>query len=293
MRMAVPQMKAITLYVVLAFAFSSVFYALIIASGHVGGGHGGYATGLHWCLAAAALLTCTLLRIDIGTIGWRWRPWRWQILAYATPLLFCLIGYVAVWAAGLGGFPNGKTVDSLKAALGIPSLSTSEVILLWTFLSLTAGTVSNMASALGEQIGWSGFLAPRLAERYGFTRAAFITGAVWATWHFPVLFFADYYDSPLPVWFSLPCFVIQLLGLSVIILWLRLRSGSVWTGALVHASINLWNQDFFTPLTAPRGAITNYTIDESGFMLPIVISITAYLFWRQRAAVLPAERVSA
>jgi uncharacterized protein len=122
MRIAVSQMKAITLYVVLVFAFSSVFYALIIASGHVLGGNARYATGLEWCPAAAALLTCTL-RIDIGTIGWRWRPWRWQILAYATPLLFCLIGYVAVWATGLGGFPNGKTVDSLKAALG--QLSTS------------------------------------------------------------------------------------------------------------------------------------------------------------------------
>jgi membrane protease YdiL (CAAX protease family) len=285
-------MKAITLYVVLAFAFSSVFYTLIIASGHVDGGNGWYATGLHWCVAAAALLTCTLLRIDIGTIGWRWRPWRWQILAYVTPLLFCLIGYVAVWAGGLGGFPNGETVDSLKAALGIPSLSTSQVILLWTFLSLTAGTVRSTASALGEQIGWSGFLLPRLAERYGFMPAALITGAVWATWHFPILFFADY-DSASPVWFSLPCFVIELLGLSVIILWLRLRSGSVWPGTLVHASINLWNQQFFAPLTAPRGAITNYTIDESGFMLPAVISITAYLFWRQRAAVLPAERGSA
>jgi uncharacterized protein len=286
-------MKANTLYVVLAFAFSSVFYALMIASGHVGGGKGWYATGLEWCPAAAVLLTCTLLRIDIGTIGWRWRPWRWQILAYATPLLVCLIGYVAVWAAGLGGFPNGKTVDSLKAALGIPSLSTSQVILLWTLLSLIAGTVRSLAGALGEQIGWSGFLSPRLAERYGFTRAAFITGAVWATWHFPILFFSDFFDSPSPVWFWLPCFVIELLGLSVIILWLRLRSGSVWTGALVDASINLWNQDFFAPLTAPRGAITNYTIDESGFMLPIVISITAYLFWRRRAAVLSAERVRA
>src|SRR3984885_12445267 len=291
MRMAVSQIKAITLYVVLVFAFSSVFYALIIASGHVDGGNGRYGTGLDWCPAAAALLTCTLLRIDFGTIGWRWRPWRWQILAYATPLLFCLIGYVAVWATGLGGFPNGKTVDSLKAALGIPSLSTSQVIVLWTFLLLTTGAGS-MATALGEEIGWRGFLSPRLAERYGFTRAAFITGAVWAAWHFPILFFADF-DSASPVWFTLPCFVIDLLGLSVIMLWLRLRSGSVWTGALVHASINLWNQEFFAPLTASRGDITDYTIDESGFMLPIVISITAYLFWRHRAAVLPAERVSA
>jgi uncharacterized protein len=285
-------MKASALYVVLAFAFSSVFWALMIASGHVLGGKGWYAIGLEWCPAAAALLTCTLLRIDIGTIGWQWRPWRWQILAYATPLLFCLIGYVAAWVAGLGGFPNGTTVDSLKAALGIPSLSTSQVILLWAFLSLFAGTIRCLAGALGEGIGWSGFLAPRLAERYGFTPAVFITGAIWATWHLPILFFSDYFDPGTSVWFALPGFVIELLGMSVIILWLRLRSGSVWTGALAQASLILWNQLFFAPLTAPRGDITNYTIGESGFMLPIAISITAYLFWRRRAAVMPVERVS-
>jgi membrane protease YdiL (CAAX protease family) len=288
------QLKAISFYVLLAFGFSCVFYALMIVSGHVVGGRGRYATGLECCPAAAALLTCMLLRIDIGTIGWRWPQWRWQVLAYATPFLFCLIGYVAVWAAGLGGFPNGKTVDSLKGELGIPSLSTSQVILLWTFLCLSAGTVRGVAGALGEEIGWSGFLSPRLAQRYGFTRAAFITAAVWAIWHFPILFFSDYFDSaPPPVWFWMPCFVIELVGLSVIILWLRLRTGSVWPGALVHASFNLWNQDVFTPLTAPRGAITNYTIDEFGFMLPLVISITAYFFWRRRAAILLAERVSA
>jgi hypothetical protein len=57
--------------------------------------------------------------------------------------------------------------------------------------------------------------------------------------------------------------------------------------------IELLGLSVIMPLTATRGAITNYTIDESGFMLPIAISITAYLFWRRRAAVLPAERVSA
>jgi hypothetical protein len=162
--MAVSQMKAITLYVVLAFAFSSVFYALIIASGHVDGGDGRYGTGLDWCPAAAALLTCTLLRIDIGTIGWRWRPWRWQILAYAAPLLFCLIGYVAVWATGLGGFPNGKTVDSLKAALGIPSLSTSQVIVLWTLLLPITGAGS-IATAFNYRLSFLAAARCGLASR--------------------------------------------------------------------------------------------------------------------------------
>jgi len=97
------------------------------------------------------------------------------------------------------------------------------------------------------------------------------------------MLFADYFDnaSP-PAWFALPCFVIEMLGLSVIMLWLRLRSGSLWTGAQVNASANVFNQVVFAPLTAPRGWITAYTIDESGFMLPVVVVATALLFWLRR-----------
>jgi hypothetical protein len=76
--------------------------------------------------------------------------------------------------------------------------------------------------------------------------------------------------------------VIQILGLSVIMLWLRLRSGSLWTGALLVAGVNVFNQSVFVPLTAPRGSITAYTIDSSGFMVPIVTAVTALLFWLRR-----------
>ena len=276
-------MRAIRAYLALTIALSSVFWALMIASGHVLGAHGAYAVALEWCPGSAALLTCAILRIDLATLGWHWRPWRWQILAYTTPLALSAVAYSVVWATGLGGFPNMKTVADLRDSLGLAGLTTPEVILLWVGLWLTAGNVRSLASSLGEGIGWSGFLAPRLAARYGFTKAALITGAIWASWHFPILLFSDYFDSASPpAWFARPCFVIQLLGVSVIMLWLRLRSGSLWTGALVNASMNLFNQLVFAPLTAPRGWITAYTIEESGFMLPVVIVASALLFWLRR-----------
>jgi membrane protease YdiL (CAAX protease family) len=179
-----------------------------------------------------------------------------------------------------------KTVAALRDSLGLGDLTTPEVILLWVGLCLTAGIIRTLASALGEGIGWSGFLAPRLAARYGFTNAALITGVIWASWHFPILLFSDYFDSTSPpARFALPSFVILLLGLSVIMLWLRLRSGSLWTGALINASVNVVNYIIFVPLTAPRGWITAYTIDESGFMLPLVIVLTALLFWLRRGDV--------
>jgi membrane protease YdiL (CAAX protease family) len=276
-------MRAISVYLALTTALSSVFWALMIATGHVLGAHGAYAVGLEWCPGSAALLTCVILRIDLATLGWHWRPWRWQMLAYVTPLAICAVTYGVVWTTGLGGFPNMKTVADLRDSLGLAGLTTAEVILLWVGLWLTAGSVRFVASTLGEGIGWSGFLAPRLAARYGFTNAALITGVIWASWHFPILLFSDYFDSAAPpLWFALPCFVIQVLGLSVIMLWLRLRSGSLWTGALINASVNLFNQVVFVPLTAPRGWITAYTIDSSGFMLPVVIVATALLFWLRR-----------
>ena len=276
-------MRAISVYLALTIALSSVFWALMIVSGHVLGAHGAYATGLEWCPGSAALLTCAILRIDLVTLGWHWRPWRWQILAYVTPFAICAVAYGVVWTTGLGGFPNMKTVADLRDSLGLGGLTTPEVILLWIALWLTGVSVRSLASALGEGIGWSGFLAPRLAARYGFTKAALITGAIWAGWHFPILLFSDYFDdASLPAWFALPCFVIQVLGLSVIMLWLRLRSGSLWTGALINASVNVFNGLAFAPLTAPRGWITAYTIDDSGFMLPVVIVATALLFWLRR-----------
>jgi uncharacterized protein len=279
-------MRAVSLYVALTIALSSLFWAPMIISGHVLGANGSYAVGLEWCPGSAALLTCAIMRIDLVALGWNVRPWRWQILAYATPLAVCAVAYGIIWITGLGGFPNMKTVADLRDSLGLGRLTTSEVILLWIPLWLTARSVRTFASSLGEAIGWSGLLGPCLAARYGFTKAALITGAIWAIWHFPILLFSDYFDSASPpTWFALTCFVVQILGLSVIMLWLRLRSRSLWTGALLAASADVFNQLVFVPLTEPRGWITAYAIDESGFMLPLVSAGAALLFWLRRREV--------
>jgi hypothetical protein len=39
-------------------------------------------------------------------------------------------------------------------------------------------------------------------------------------------------------------------------------------------------QLFFTPLTADRGTITAYAIDEFGFAVPLAILVIAMMIWR-------------
>lgn len=105
--------------------------------------------------------------------------------------------------------------------------------------------------ALGEEIGWRGFLVPELSKTVSFTGTALISGVVWALWHYPILIFADY-NAGTATWYALTCFTVMVVAISFVFAWLRLKSGSLWTGALLHASHNLYVQNIFTPLTKGR-----------------------------------------
>jgi len=271
----------IGLFLVLTLLLSSVFYALIIGTGHMGAARGMYTTGLMWCPGIAALLTCRLRGASPARLGWRWGQWRWQVLSYLTPLAYATIAYGIVWGLGFGGFGNPEFVGSLGDTLGWPALPAWLAISGMFLLVATAGMVRSIATGLGEEIGWRGFLAPALVERMGFTCGALVTGAIWGLWHMPILLFADY-NAGTPWWFAMSCFFVLVLSNSVIMTWLRLRSGSLWTAALVHGSHNVFIQWFFTPITAPRGAITPWAVDEFGFVLPLVSSAFAVYFWRRR-----------
>jgi len=67
---------------------------------------------------------------------------------------------------------------------------------------------------------------------------------------------------------------------SFIYTWYRLKSGSLWTGVMLHASHNLFIQSFFTPMTFDTGNTAWYT-DEFGAVMPAVSLLLAIYFWAQ------------
>ena len=69
---------------------------------------------------------------------------------------------------------------------------------------------------------------------------------------------------------------------SFVFAWLRLKSGSLWTAVILHASHNLFIQGFFTPLTGARGSLTPYAVDEFGVAVPLIIVLFAIGFWLNR-----------
>ena len=89
------------------------------------------------------------------------------------------------------------------------------------------------------------------------------------------------YNSGTPAWYAIPCFFMMIIGLSFIMTWLRLKSGSLWTAVIIHASHNLFIQGVFDPLTTDRG-VTKYITTEFGIGLAVVYIVAAYFFWKKR-----------
>jgi len=237
----------IAVFLGLTFALSSIFYFLILRSGDLSAGGGSLTMGLMWCPGIAAMATLVWFRRSLRGLGWGAGPWRFWFWGYGSPILYAGVVYGIAWATGLGAID--QEVSQRLTATRLLTL-------------IPLGTAMSGLTALGEELGWRGFLTPRLHARLGFSRSTLVTGMIWAAWHYPLLLFAGY-NSGTPWWFGLTCFTIMVVGISFLFAWLRLTSGSVWPAVWLHASHNLYIQGFFDRLTADTGP-TEWWISEFG-----------------------------
>ena len=275
--------KAITLFLLITFGLSSIYYFLVIHTGKLGSGYGLYVTGLMWSPALSAFITSKILKRKIANLGWAWNPPRYMLWAYLVPLIYSLVAYLVIWITGWGGFYNTEAVTQIEKSFGWDHLPNGLVILLYFIFTGIIGMVASLSTGLGEEIGWRGFLVPELYKNASYTQTSLIVGCIWAFWHFPILIFADY-NSGTPAWYGLTCFTVMVVSISFVFTWFRLKSGSLWTGAILHASHNLFIQNFFSPLTKDTGH-TKYFIDEFGAVLPVICLIAAIYFWSRRGEI--------
>ena len=267
---ASPRLKReLTTFLLLTFGLSSIFYVLFARAKTLGAGGGLYVPMLMWCPGISALLTRLLFQRNLRGEGWKWGLTRYELAGYALPIVYAACAYGAVWIFDFGG------VDLSRFHTG-------------AFRFLVVGLAVGLAFALGEELGWRGFLVPKLAERFSFTQTAVISGIIWSSWHVPLIIFADY-NGGTPTWYSIACFAVMVVGISFPLAWLRLRSGSVWPAVILHASHNLFIQGFFDTVTVDTG-VTKYLLSEFGAVLALAAAVIGVLFWRlDRKHPVPAD----
>ena len=270
--------KKIAVFYGLTLLFSNVFNCFELHAGKMDAGNLLFVTGAMWSPGLAALLTKRLFGEPISELPWKWGGARYAWLAYLIPVAYALPVYLVAWLTPLGGFLEPDFLTRTATQFGWSGLSPVVILILFVLITSTIGLVAKTGRALGEEIGWRGFLVPELNKVVGFTGVSVISGLMWAAYHFPVLLFGDY-NKGAPAWYSLTCFTLMVVADSFVMAWLTLRSKSLWPAAIFHGSHNLFIQSIFTPITRDTGP-TKYVIDEFGIGLVITIGIGALLAWR-------------
>jgi membrane protease YdiL (CAAX protease family) len=269
-------------FVALTFVVSALFASIIIRTGSMSTGRWLYVRGAMWSPAIAVALVRPMRDRPFGGIGWQWRG-GYQVAAYGAAIGASIVAYGIAWMTGLARFPNDAVVGVIARDFGWVGLPVAVVVPAYIMITATLGLLPALPSALGEEIGWRGYLVPELSRVCSFTTTSFLSGAIWTMWHVPMILFADFAHGA-PRWYGLACFSIFIMAASFICAWLRLKSGSVWPTVVLHATSNLMLQDVLTPLTI-QTPVSRFFVDEFGCLLPVLAIVGAIFCWRRRAEV--------
>jgi membrane protease YdiL (CAAX protease family) len=205
------------------------------------------------------------------------------------------IGAVIVsWADGTLGEIRSRTTDwrqplaTYAAAFGIPfAVAALGAVLLvaaggsWTgFGTISAIEVVIFVLVIGEEIGWRGFLQPRLRARMGLLESGLLTGAAWTLWHLPIYF------QPGQGLAAFVTFAWWVIPLAVVMGFVAERARySVIVATVMHGAANI-----ATPILLPGVDRTTWLVVTGA----IYMVVAAGLVLRQRTGVakLPArERI--
>ncbi|UPG88238.1 CPBP family intramembrane metalloprotease [Luteibacter aegosomaticola] len=236
-----------------------------------------------WCPGIAAILTAFRFRVSSEELGLCLPEGKSVWVGYFAPWLYAVPVYVVTWIlvkdafdwavfarAQAGPYRMEAHQGLFAMAFGVPS-------------TLTFGLLSTIMWALGEELGWRGFLAPAFTSRLGPTASGLIVGAIWAVWHYPMLLGAGYNAGTAHLYATV-CFTLMVISLGVLLSWMRLVTGSVWPCVIVHASHNTLVQGVLDAMTSHTGRAPWVTTEfGAGMAVTVALVATAYVWWARRS----------
>ena len=163
-------------------------------------------------------------------------------------LIFPLAFYIFSYSISQFAFKEPISLNLSQAIYSIP---------LWFLLALPFGP-------MGEELGWRGFMLPRLLDEFNYLKSSILLGLAWGVWHlasfsFPGAAIPEY--LPISAW-TIGLYCLNTIGLSIYFTWIHVKTGgSVFYAILLHAFFN---------------ASSNVTMDLFGDSQVIHTQLTAY-----------------
>jgi membrane protease YdiL (CAAX protease family) len=237
--------KALVSYLILSFSLAWIFFLLPLAFGEVGSQSRQAATTILFALAmwmpgiSAIVVTLFVKRekfssLNLNRLGpKRYYFWAWLLF----PVLGILTGILTlVFGAGQLDLEFSMIRQAAAQMPGAEQVAPGLIVAGQILAALTLAPLFNTLFALGEELGWRGFLLPELLPM-GQWKAVLISGVIWGLWHAPAIWQGLNYPTVNP-WLGVLMMVAFTVLTGTILSWLYLETRSPWAPALGHGALN-------------------------------------------------------
>ncbi|WP_298542574.1 CPBP family intramembrane glutamic endopeptidase [uncultured Aquimarina sp.] len=201
----------------------------------------------------AAIIYLIKTKQGLKYIDWHMGKIKYLLLSLILPILITLIGILVFEHTGLASnnvfLINNGQVHSIETPLIFGS--DQQGILFFILNFFVTGILFSLPTsflAIGEEIGWRGFLQKKLLEKNNLFKSLTFLGVLWGFWHFPLIINGFNYPE-YPMLGAFLFFPLTVIFVSYFIGWLTINSKSVWPAVFSHGVINsfmilLFEMDF-------------------------------------------------
>ncbi|MCR5151098.1 MAG: CPBP family intramembrane metalloprotease [Clostridiales bacterium] len=137
---------------------------------------------------------------------------------------------------------------------------------------------------LGEELGWRGYMMPKMIKLFGKVKGVVFGGIIWGIWHWPLTYaghnFGKSYIGYPFAGFAAMCFICIVTG--ILLTFLTVRTGSIWPAAIMHAVNNTSPSiiQFFRNPDKAAGIMTNSIFSCFVYYIPaLIIAVFVLIVW--------------
>ncbi len=238
--------KRLILFAVFTFSIAWILFLLVPILGIP------YGAGNSIILVAAAMFAPTLGNIltrlvtKEGFQNMYLRPnfkghIRHYLLVFFGPTLLLFLSVAVYFLIFPASLDPGLTLLKQIVASGGAATMTAEQLFLASLLQvILLGPVINIIPTLGEELGWRGYLLPKLREYHSDRAALLLSGVIWGVWHAPVIVMGHNYGTE---YFGYPLLgvlgmIVFCMALGVIEGYVTIKLKSAIPAAMIHSTVN-------------------------------------------------------
>lgn len=164
------------------------------------------------------------------------------LAAWFGPSVLTLIGAVVYFLIFPARFApkGGDLLLQTAAQSGMEPSQLSTILLIQGVIAVFIGGLLNFVPALGEELGWRGYLLPHLTEKFSPRTSIIISGVIWGVWHAPMIAMGHNYGTGYAgyPWLGIFAMIVFCVVGGSFMAWLALKTKSAIAPAIGHGALN-------------------------------------------------------